>query len=357
MRGKVAAIGLAILTFCAAQMARADDQMDWLMMRQAEFIRFQTAHPNQDAAIADLKTKTAALVAAAGAPVTDVSAPPAARRVPGAITEIWDNPVAPQMMVVPAGSYTMGSPPSEQGRFANEIQHRVTINYAFAVGKYPVTRDEYAAFIAETNRPDGATCYAPLDTGFWLAPGWSQAPAVTWHSPSFPQSGRDPVVCVSWNDAQAYAAWLSKKTGMNYRLLSEAEWEYVARAGTTTARYWGEAANHEYGNYGAEAAAPAQYAGLTSGVDRWLNTAPVGSFPPNAFGVYDMLGNVWQWVQDCYQPGYAAPADGSALECNTRFPRGGGWNSPSNLLRAAYHNTATTPVRSTVVGFRVARSL
>ena len=158
------------------------------------------------------------------------------------------------------------------------------------------------------------------------------------------------MVCVTWNDAQDYARWLSQRTGYKYRLLTEAEWEYAARAGTTTAFPWGSSASHDFANYGADACC----AGLASGRDRWMYTSPAGSFPPNAFGLHDMSGNVLQWVQDCFAASYSGlPADGSAYEtavalqltgrlskmtgtssCAYRMVRGGDWGDhPADPLR------------------------
>ena len=336
----------------------ATPQPDWMETRRAEFAAWQTSHPHAAARIPDLLAKTSALVAAAGTPVTDPAAPPVIRRVPGAITELWDDPVAPPLVIVPAGSYTMGSPASERERVGNEgPQRRVTINAPFAVGKYAVTRDEYAAFVAATKRPDGAFCSVPGNVGFSLGTGFGQVPGTTWHNPGFPQTGRDPVVCVSWSDAQAYAAWLSAKTGRTYRLLSEAEWEYAARAGTTSSRYWGDAANPDLANYGAEVVSGIA-AGRESGADRWFYTAPVGSFPANPFGLYDMVGNVSQWVQDCYQPSYAAPQTGAAVDCAVRLTRGANWGNPAAFTRVAYRYVSTWNVyRASNAGIRVARTL
>jgi formylglycine-generating enzyme required for sulfatase activity len=356
-RGRFCAALVVGLATAVAPFVRADNQSDGFEARRTEFAAWQKAHPDVAAQLAGLKTKTAALVAAAGTPTTDISAPPAIRRVPGAITELWDDPVAPELVIVPAGSYTMGSPASERGRVGNEgPQHRVTLNTPLAVGKYPVTRDEFAAFVGETRRPDGAFCSVPGNVGFTLGGGFGQVPG-NWRNPGFPQTGRDPVVCVSWSDAQAYVTWLSAKTGRTYRLLTESEWEYAARAGTMTARYWGEAANPEMANYGAEPAGGVA-AGLATGADRWVYTSPVGSFPANPFGLYDMVGNVSQWVQDCYQPTYAAPQTGAALECAARLTRGANWSNPASLTRVAYRNAATWNVyRASNAGIRVARAL
>jgi formylglycine-generating enzyme required for sulfatase activity len=144
------------------------------------------------------------------------------------------------MVMLPPGRFIMGTPPGEEERenapdyFRGHSvpQHSVTIQHSFAIAKFDMTRDEYAQFVAETNRPDPDSCYTPDVSG-----GESDKKGVNWHSPGFPQTGRDPVVCVSWDDAQAYVTWLSAKTGHVYRLPTEAEWEYAARAGTATARY------------------------------------------------------------------------------------------------------------------------
>ena len=149
------------------------------------------------------------------------------RHAPG--TVFRDCPECPEMVVVPAGSFMMGSPPSEKEREDNEGPvHRVTIPKPFAAGKYEVTVEEYRRFVVATGRGNGSGCYVYDGTR------WEKDLLVNWQSPSFSQSDRHPVVCVSWKDARAYARWLSENTGKQYRLLSEAEWEYVARAGTTT---------------------------------------------------------------------------------------------------------------------------
>jgi formylglycine-generating enzyme required for sulfatase activity len=233
----------------------------------------------------------------------------------------------PEMVVLPAGGFTMGSPTSEHGRDVDEgPQRRVTIGKTFAVSRFAATFDEWDACIAG----GGCNDHTPRDQG------WGR--------------GRRPVLNVSWDDAMAYLTWLSRKTGKPYRLLTEAEWEYAARAGTTTAYYWGDAIGK--GNANCD--------GCGSQWDN-VQTAPVGSFAANAFGLYDMAGNAWQWTQDCYQENYKdASPDGSAStggDCSRRVIRGGSWISMPPILRSAGRFWNTSNSRGNLLGFRVARTL
>ncbi len=245
-----------------------------------------------------------------------------------------DCPECPEMVVVPPGSFVMGSPASEEGRLDLEgPQRTVTIARAFAVGRFEVTFAEWDACVAD----GGCNGYRPSDEG------WGR--------------GNRPVINVSWNDAQAYVQWLSNRTGKRYRLLSEAEWEYVARAGTTTAYPWGSSASHEFANYGKDGCCD----GLAQGRDRWVNTAPVGSLPANRFLLHDMHGNVAEWTEACSNESYAgAPSDGSAWrsgECSRRVLRGGSWVSYPQNLRSARRNRNDPSNRNDFNGFRVARTL
>lgn len=279
------------------------------------------------------------------------------------------------MLVVPPGTYLMGSRADDPHQALNGIeqpQHRVTIRYAFAVDRFQVTRDEYASFAIETRLrdPDGCNVHEP--------PNWPEKKGLNWHATPFPQSGRDPVVCVSWDEAQAYTRWLSGKTGRTYRLLSEAEWEYVARAGTTTEFFWGndEERACEYGN-GVDLTLVKQFPPKA----RWetpaprnpnrgqvlpcrdghVFTAPVGSYKPNAFGLYDIEGNVAEWVADCWSPNYdGAPTGGSARtdgDCADRVNRGPAWDSNPTGLRSAYRWNDPAGLHVVDLGFRVARDL
>ena len=240
-------------------------------------------------------------------------------------------------------------------------QHLVTIRHKFAIGRFDVTRDEYAQFVAETNRPDPDSCVTVNASGADFIPSNGN-----WHSPGFPQTGRDPVVCVSWDDAQAYVAWLSAKTGHVYRLPTEAEWEYAARAGTTTARYGSDTPAEvcRYTNV-ADLDFGEQHPGETGSLpcrDGYAFTSPVGRFPPNQFGLYDMLGNVMNWTEDCSNPNYSgAPTNGTAWQsgdCGRRVKRGGSWDMDLRGARSANRRIrGLTSDRNTTLGFRVARTL
>ena len=295
---------------------------------------------------------------------------PARAQAPAPGTQFRDcSNGCPEMVMLPQGSFIMGAPPGEDERenvpafFRGHSvpQHLVRIQYWVAIGKFDVTRDEYAQFAAETNRrdPDSCDTVNASGTGFIATNG-------NWHSPGFPQTRRDPVVCVSWDDAQAYVAWLSAKTGHVYRLPTEAEWEYAARAGTTTARYGGDnpAELCRYSNVG-DLDYSEQDPG-DSGVNRacrdgYAFTSPVGSFPPNQFGLYDMLGNVMAWNEDCWNTNYSgAPTDGTAWQsgdCGRRVVRGGFWNADLSVVRSAQRRGILTSKRVTSFGFRVARTL
>jgi formylglycine-generating enzyme required for sulfatase activity len=270
--------------------------------------------------------------------------------------------LCPVMVVVPEGTFAMGSPADEKPRDANEgPQHQVRIGARFALGKFEVSVGQFAAFIADTGYATGDACDVWRDGKFAERPGYS------WRNPGFAQSPAHPVACASWDDAKAYAAWLSRKTGKAYRLPSEAEWEYAARAGTTTRFHFGDDISDycRYGN-GADKAAAAG----VPGADGWTvlpcsdghpYTAPIGSFGPNAFGLYDTLGNVFEWVEDCWHDGYTgAPADGSAWttgDCKVRVQRGGAWGYPPDYLRTAVRGRQGQGYRYVNAGMRIARML
>jgi formylglycine-generating enzyme required for sulfatase activity len=231
----------------------------------------------------------------------------------------------------------MGSPVNEIGRDNDEgPQHTVTFAKSFAVGRFAVTFDEWDACTAD----GGCYGYRPDDLG------WGR--------------GRRPVIEVSWGDAKAYLSWLSRKAGKTYRLLSEAEREYVTRAGTTTPFWWGSSISTNQANYNGNHT----YGKGVKGEYR-QQTVPVDSFQPNPWGLYQVHGNVWEWAEDCvagyfYQESYnGAPNDGSARtsgDCGSRVLRGGPWDYHPQVLRAADRYRFSV-IRSNDFGFRVGRVL
>ncbi len=242
-----------------------------------------------------------------------------------------DCELCPELVTIPAGSFTMGSPESEPDRGSDEgPTHAVTIAKPFSMGKYEVTFEEFEACV-----DDGGCKSRPDDKG------WGRE--------------RRPVMNVSFPDVEAYLAWLSKKTGKTYRLPSEAEWEYAARAGTTTAFHFGDNISVDQANFNAKYV----YNGSEPGEYR-KKTTEVGSFPANAFGLHDMHGNLWEWTQDCYVDSYeGAAADGAAQtnkgDCNNRVVRGGFLGNPPEYLRSANRFKSSASFRLDRNGFRVVR--
>ncbi|HTT82818.1 MAG TPA: formylglycine-generating enzyme family protein [Rhizomicrobium sp.] len=271
--------------------------------------------------------------------------------------EFRECPQCPVMVGIPAGRFIMGSPASERGRFDNEgPQHYVSVR-AFALGKYDVTSDEFRSFLAETGyRP--APCNKLLNLG-WRSPGDGRA-----YPPDDVEPPKWPAVCLDWRDADAYIIWLNVKVkaarpalaGRSgpYRLPSEAEWEYAARAGTTTARWWGNAIG--VGN-----------ANCNGCGSRWDNhlLSEVDQFRPNPFGLYGMLGNAWQWTADCWHKNYVgAPTNGTAWTepgCTKYVLRGGSWDNVPVFVRSAARSGSPADGGeydySSLAGFRVARDL
>jgi len=308
--------------------------------------------------------------------IFDVKASDSMAPRPGAVFR--DCPDCPEMVVISAGEFTMGSSDSEKDwaahhgfdafiadeasahrsahkfslrDFASAVadeapEHKVSLR-SFALGKYDVTRREFAAFVSETGYHSDPGCY---DNGS------TKHADASWENPGFKQTDNDPVICVSWDDAQAYASWLNRRLQRSgsasgdgpYRLPTESEWEYAARAGTTTRFWWGDDES--------AAAAHAWFKENSGG-----QTHPVGLKPPNRFGLYDMAGNVWQWTQDCYAETYAAASNnGSAAETGNqclRVDRGGAWHYPTWLLRPATRERNPADHRDKVMGFRVAKTL
>ncbi|GAB3737434.1 formylglycine-generating enzyme family protein [Luteimonas pelagia] len=288
----------------------------------------------------------------AGAASTAADAPPG-----GVFRDCSD---CPWMVVLPAGRFMMGSPLGEPGRFEDEgPRHPVEIPGAFALSHAPVTRDQYAAFVRATGHPVADACAVMRDEG------WTSTPGAGWRDPGFEQRGDHPVVCVDWHDAVAYAAWLTARTGHHYRLPTEAEFEYAARAGRDATFPWGDAAGDicRHANV-FDLAARRLHPGWAGEDcdDGHAFTAPVAAFPTNAFGLLGMTGNVYQWTADCFvEGGYAgAPNDGSARDagpCEARAIRGGSWLNSARGQRAAMRDRDRPGDRYTNVGLRVVREL
>ena len=256
-----------------------------------------------------------------GVPSPSVSPAPVSKKTGKVFKDCAD---CPEMVVIPAGSFRMGDLNGGLQKDEKPV-HRVTIPRSFAVGKYEVTFAEWDRCVAA-----GGCSHRPRDEG------WGR--------------GNRPVINVSWNDTQTYIRWLSRKTGHKYRLLSEAEWEYVARAGSTTKYPWGNSVGRNQAN-------------CRSCGSSWdgKQTSPVGSFSANRFGLYDTIGNVWEWVSDCSIEGYAgAPSNGSSWtsgNCTSRVVRGGSWTTFPGSVRSANRGSSESGLRGSTSGFRLARTL
>ena len=286
-----------------------------------------------------LRTGTMLAAAALGsteAPAQDPFAPGSAFR---------DCPDCPEMVVVPAGEFLMGSTLEESGHGGEKPRHAVRIDRPFAVSRYEITFAQWDACAAD------GECATADDEGLGRA--------------------RIPAFNVNWADARAYVAWLSQRSGKTYRLLSEAEWEYAARGGTTSPWFWGPAEDSagssracQFANTHDETSKDVHPMYVWSHhkcTDGFGETAPVGRFAPNPFGLHDILGNLREWVADCHHEGYqGAPLDGSVWNeatCAKRIVRGGAWIDGASTSRAAYRHPEDPAYRNYQVGFRVARSL
>jgi formylglycine-generating enzyme required for sulfatase activity len=279
-----------------------------------------------------------------------------------------DCPECPEMVVIPSGSFIMGSSDADTARdlkaatwtpfgflakalTAEHPQHRVTIARPFAIGKYPVTRSEFSEFIQSANYAISDECTIHLNNKYLNTRNTG------WKNPGFVQSDKDPVTCISWNDARAYINWLNNKIKTRqlsgvanlYRLPSEAEWEYAARSGTQTARWWGDAVGSNNANCDG------------CGVSWIKSTVPVGRYRPNLFGIYDVLGSIWQWTEDCWNPNYTGLSnDGQATHegaCDVRVSRGGAWDSEAWVLTSARRTRFKAELRENNFGFRLAKNI
>lgn len=277
-------------------------------------------------------------------------------------------PFEPEMVRIPAGSFLMGSPDTESGHTDDEVpQHRVNVA-SFTISRTEITVAQFRQFVQHsryqtTAEKSGKGCL-----------GWNvkeekieQLSQRNWRNPGFEQADGHPVVCVSWDDAQAYVAWLTARTGMRYRLPTEAEWEYTARAGTTAARYYRDDQHCEYANGAGKemkSIPDADEWALVYCSDGYVYTAPVASFGKNPFGLFDMLGNAEEWTQDCWHGNYnGAPTDGSAWleqnggDCGNRVGRGGSWMHIPLYMRLANRLRINTISSANFIGFRIARAL
>jgi len=290
-----------------------------------------------------------------------------------AVRTIVDCIGCPDMVVIPAGTATLGSTPEERARagivpvFGNREgpTYRATFARPYAIGRTEITRGQYRAFVDATRRPDPAGCgvHDPkTDT-------WGPLPGYSWRNPGFAQTDAHPAVCISYDDATAYARWLSAKTGHAYRIPSDAEWEYAARGGTATPWYWGAAPEEgcKLGNLlssGTIAAlgAPPSMADRFVCANARSFTVAVASYPPNPFGLYDMAGNAFEWAADCNSADNSdARADGSARmtgDCDRHYLKGGAFHTPFWLTRSAVRGAPLpADLHMFTIGFRVARSI
>lgn len=270
-----------------------------------------------------------------------------------------DCDVCPEMVELPSGAFMMGSPADEIGRRQTERpQRRVTIAKRFALGRFEVTIDQFSAFVSETGLATGNVCQVMVqfdgDRGVW------GPPQVSFRQPGFEVTGSHPAVCVSGHEAQAYAAWLRRRTGKPYRLPTEAEWEYAARAGTTT--------SYSFGMDETMLCAYARFADLSSPFG-WRTACrsnapaygpiPVGTLKPNPWGIADMHGNAWEWVEDCWTPDVRkVPTDGTAFTqpggCEVGVIRGGSFATAPRNVRSAHRRANIVATHYQTVGFRVA---
>jgi formylglycine-generating enzyme required for sulfatase activity len=285
----------------------------------------------------------------------NVSAISVAAPKPGSV--IRDCPTCPAMTIVPAGRFKQGSNRADGSSAAFEKPpHWVLIGRPFAISTSAVTVDEFRPFIAATGR-DMRGCDVYEDR-------WRIRPDDSWENPGFVQTGSHPVTCVSWDDAKAYAGWLSRTTGHQYRLPSAAEWEYAARAGGEAVRPWNSDGSGACASANlADQRAARRYPGWTAFPcdDGYVYTAPVGSFQANSYGLNDMLGNVFQWTDDCWHADYTGvPTDGSSRtygDCTERELRGGSWFTTPDFVRASYRNHFGVNYRTSSVGIRLVRDI
>ena len=266
----------------------------------------------------------------------------------------------PQMVVIPPGDFVMGFDGGVSEDRYEGPSHPVTIGYSFALGLLEITNAQFRQFIDATGYTPGTDCR------MWTGASVEDVPGKDWRDPGYGRPPRDdePVACVSWYDSKAYVAWLSEKAGHPYRLPTEAEWEYVAHDRRVTAHAWGDdpEAGCDVANYYDQSAAGQRPWDPVACDDGHPIVAPVGSLATNSFGVHDIIGNVWEWVEDCYVMTYGPqPTDGSAYQvegtCERRGVRGGAWHSRATWQRPTFRGRDTEDFETQVFGIRVARDL
>lgn len=323
---------IGALLAAVASAASAETLDEYRHFREARFAEVRLKNPEMDRQAADIVRATARLVAAAPPRLAPVAAPPTIWRVPTTLPFIYDNPIGPRMVVIPAGEITLGTAPAEADREPGDApRRRFRLPRALAVGMFPVTFAEFSLYAAATGRTAAPRCTLPRS----VPTGASR----NWREPGFAQTFRSPATCIGYADAQAYAAWLSRLTGHRYRLLSEAEYEYAARAGTTSAYWWGNdrAAGCALANAWND---PAE-GGCD---DKAAFIADLGANKPNGFGLFDMTGNVASWTTDCWD-----------RACRQRVVRGASWATSD--LRAGARRSESARAVSADLGFRIAREL
>lgn len=289
-------------------------------------------------ALARLKSKKSSRSQVQVAMSERVSKPSSSGRSVGSVFKSC--PDCPEMVVMPTGSFRMGNL-NGSGEKKEKPVHTVNVNYSFAVGKYEITKRQYAKFVREKGYNASGNCRV------WTGPEWEKRLSASWGNPNFKQTDQSPATCISWDDAKAYIHWLNQKTGQTYRLLSEAEWEYVARAGATT--------KYSCGNSDSCLNGSAWYK-ANSG----KQTHPAGQKQANLWGLYDIHGNVWEWVADCWNNSYGnAALNGDAMtsgNCKLRVLRGGSWYNHPRDLRSAKRHKFNTIGRYSAMGFRIAKT-
>jgi formylglycine-generating enzyme len=271
------------------------------------------------------------------------------------------NSLGMKFVQVPAGEFQTGSPETETERLPNETPHRVTISRPFWLGATHVTVGQFSEFVKATGYQTAAEKQG-WATGAWDLEGkkWSRIDGSSWKDPSFKQETNHPVVCVTWHDAQAFCDWLSKKEGRKYRLPTEAEWEYASRAGTTTSYFWGadpKAGEGKLNGNGTNTAKLFPFFPPFLWSDEFVHTSPVGTFPPNAWGLSDMLGNTLQWCGDWFgeYPTDAVTDPVGPTEGKERVLRGGAFVYGPKHCRVAFRGRSPPDFQNFYIGFRVVR--